>query len=70
MAAQGSPHPLLVAAGAAVTTFGFLALVVLGLIAGGRVAGLLGGVLGAGLLAGGWLFLVGRAWARLNRPPS
>lgn len=70
MAAPRSPHPLLVAAGAAVTTFGFLSLVVLGLIVGGRVAGAFGGVVGAAVLAGGWAYLIGRGWRRLNRPPS
>jgi hypothetical protein len=61
-------NALLVTVGAAVASFGFLTLVILGLAAGGSVGGLPAGLLLAAALGVGWLFGVRWAWRRLARP--
>jgi hypothetical protein len=58
-------HALLVTAGAAVASFVFLTLVILGLAAGGAVGGLPAGLLLAAALGIGWLFCIRWAWRRL-----
>ena len=69
MAAR-TANPLLVTAVAALGSFGFLTVVLVGLGLGAAVAGPVGGILGALGLSTGWLLLVLRVWRRLHRPPG
>ena len=60
-------YALAVTVGAAVATFGFLAVVVLGLIVGASAAGRLGGFVVAIATGFGWVHVARRAWRRIQR---
>jgi hypothetical protein len=60
-------YALAITVGAAVASFGFLTLVILGLAVGGSVGGLPAGLLLAAALGIGWLVAVRWAWRRLAK---
>lgn len=60
-------YALTVTVGAAVASFGFLAVVVLGLIVGASAAGPVGGFAVAAVAGFGWVYLARRTWRRVQR---